>query len=455
MSSNYYSGSSPLVTYPRQESVFNPLTGLWELKPLPVTLYSYPSAKEDLYEVASELSEKNTRDTWNAFEHYKRTNKYAMSPTTNGTWLFLGSPSYYDRIDCIAAHDLYWDTGFGPQVSPTVGLPVLLNWSGEHFIAAPATLNDLVSKSLKAMLPGIKPQLSLVNSLIELKDFKKLPATIKRLRTMVRSLRDLNKKYTLRKILGGSSDAYLQKEFNVMPLLSDIAGFRRALANTSKQVRNLLALEGRQLTRHYYVGLESVYPNKALTPSATYHYPMAKVSSSALVEPGGGLVNKLTGVSKPYRTVMYDKAQFHGEIQYTYYLTQFQRENAKILGLMDALGVNLNPSIIWNAIPWSFVVDWVTNIGRWLDQFKVGNLEPITVIHRYLWSTAVNRTTTIDCEVNLLVPTLPKPLVRTSVCREESYRRDLYPIGLTHITTSGFSLKEFTLAGALGLSRVH
>jgi hypothetical protein len=299
------------------------------------------------------------------------------------------------------------------------------------------------------MLPGIKPQLSLVNSLIELKDFKKLPSTIKRIKSMFKS------NSTLRRIMGATADAYLQKEFNVMPLLSDIAGFRRALINTSKQVKNLLDLEGKRLTRHYYCGLESSYPDKGQTPSSTYGSDV-KLSGTkdgeAATTPSGPCLN---GLFKAYRTVTYEKPQFHGEIQYSYYLTQFQRENAAILGLADALGVNLNPSIIWNAIPWSFVVDWVINVSRWLDQFKVQNLEPITVIHRYMWSTTVKRLTKIDVESNLGIATLPKPLVRASYCYESAYKRDSYPIGLGHITTSGFSLKEFTLAGALRLSRVH
>jgi hypothetical protein len=453
-SGEYFSSASPMTTTPRTKTVWNPLpTGHWEVVPDPKTIYTNAPAKEDLYEVSSSLGLRNTRDSWNPFEHYKRTNWYNMSAPITGTWLLLGSPASYDRVSCVVAHEFYPPNAFGPQALPTSGLPVLLSWSGEHFIAAPATLNELVSRSLKAMLPGIKPQLSLVNSVIELKDFKKLPATVRRVRSMIKALAGYGNK-PLRKILGGSADAYLQKEFNVMPLLSDISGFRKALINTSKQVKNLLDLENKPLTRHFYAGLESVYPNKSLTPAPTTYIPPAEVSSEAPL-PGGGTIGKLSGLVKPYREVTHGESRFHAEIQYSYYLTAFQRENSAILGLADSLGINLNPSIIWNAIPWTFVVDWVINISRWLDGFKVRNLEPVTVIHRYLWSTTVDRITKIDCEINLSCPTLPKPLVRTSVCREQAYRRDLYPIGTSHITTSGFSLKEFTLAGALGLSRVH
>jgi hypothetical protein len=435
--------------YPRQAYVFWP-EGYWHYIPDPRRFhYTPPFEMESLYEVASDLVLKNTRDSWNKFEHYKRTNWFNTDTTTNGTYLLLASAAYYDRIDCVPCCALYEETAFGPRACPTVGLPALLKNDSTGLISSPATLDTLVTQSLRTMLPGIKPQLSLVNSLIELKDFKTLPRTIKRLASMFKS----NK--TLRRIMGGTADAYLQKEFNVMPLLSDIAGIRRALINTSKQIRNLLNLEGKLLTRHYYCGLESLYPNKAQTPSSTYGSTV-KLSGTFIGDPAGLPSGPcLNGVFKAYRTVTYDKAQFHGEIQYSYYLTQFQRENAAILGLADSLGVNLNPAIIWNAIPWSFVVDWVLDVSRWLDQFKVRNLEPVTVIHRYMWSTTVNRLTKIDVESNLGITTLPKPLVRASYCRESAYKRDSYPIGLGHITTSGFSLKEFTLAGALRVSRVH
>jgi hypothetical protein len=359
--------------------------------------------------------------------------------------MYLANASAYDRINIVPGWALCKSSAFGSRSRPFLGLPLLLSATAGEIVSPPPALNSLVSDSLKAMLPGIKPQLSLVNSIIELKDFKKLPATIIRLKSMIK------RSTTLRKILGGSADAYLQKEFNIMPLLSDISGFRRALINTSKQVKNLLDLEGKRLTRHYYRGLESSYPNVALTPNPNiYTYISPSISVDGVYQ-----VNSLNGTFKAYRKVTCDKARFHGEIQYSYYLTQFQRENATILGLADALGVNLNPSIIWNAIPWSFVVDWVIGIGRWLDQFKVRNLEPVTVIHRYLWSIEVKRSTEISVETNLGVATLPKPMVRASKHFESAYRRDLYNVGLSTITSSGFSLKEFTLASALGLSRMH
>ena len=42
---------------------------------------------------------------------------------------------------------------------------------------------------------------------------------------------------------------------------------------------------------------------------------------------------------------------------------------------LDALGFELNPRIVWDAIPFSFVLDWFFDVGGWLQRFKIDTLE--------------------------------------------------------------------------------
>jgi hypothetical protein len=128
-----------------------------------------------------------------------------------------------------------------------------------------------------------------------------------------------------------------------------------------------------------------------------------------------------------------------------------------MLAMLDALGVNLNPAIIWNAIPWSFVVDWVVGVGRWLDQFKSRNLEPVCLIHRYLYSVRIQRSTM--CFSNILPTTLGhSPWGGNYLAAQHTeiaYRRspgmpDLYRA----IETSGLNPKEFSLGSALAYLRL-
>jgi hypothetical protein len=53
--------------------------------------------------------------------------------------------------------------------------------------------------------------------------------------------------------------------------------------------------------------------------------------------------------------------------------------------LLDTLGFELNPRIVWDKIPFSFVVDWFVNVGEWLESFKVDALElPIQILQVFL-----------------------------------------------------------------------
>lgn len=49
--------------------------------------------------------------------------------------------------------------------------------------------------------------------------------------------------------------------------------------------------------------------------------------------------------------------------------------------LLDSLGFELNPKIIWDAIPFTFVIDWFFGVGSWLERFKIDTLElPIVYV---------------------------------------------------------------------------
>jgi hypothetical protein len=54
-------------------------------------------------------------------------------------------------------------------------------------------------------------------------------------------------------------------------------------------------------------------------------------------------------------------------------------------GALDSLGFELNPGIIWDAIPFSFVVDWFVNVGKVANSFKIDTLElPFALVDSYV-----------------------------------------------------------------------
>jgi hypothetical protein len=304
--------------------------------------------------------------------------------------------------------------------------------------------DELRDRAFKALLPGIRPRLSLLNSLYELKDFKTLSHTFRNLAKLPAKGGSLTLRKVLRKAVQNTSDVYLQYMFNIGPLLSDICNIQRSLKQTRSQVNKLLENEGKRTIVRYGHRVESpVYANSSLALMGH------SIGQNYIDRP-----SELIGTGNSYRTVTAD-LQFRAQMEYNYTLPGWQRHNAQLLGLLDSLGVQLNPQIIWNALPWSFVIDWVADVGQWLSQFSNANLKPVTMIHRFCWSLHGRRT--ISCSKDLMIGT---PYARTgipvSTIREEAYiRSPSRPDMVSALTGSGISLTEFSLAAALGGSRLR
>ena len=388
-----------------------------------------------------------SKHNWKPFQHYKcKLEQSTMSPQL---WFpstdLLSDPSgdnaQHEYARCGFDSVYYALSGFGMETGgfPLEGLPefkVTLP-NGDFVPKAPGS-DEMVDRAVRSMMPLIKAELSSVNSVIELKDFVSLPHTI-------RSVVQLGLKAgtrTLRNFLRVGSDLYLQKKFNIDPLLSDVSGIHRALQRTEARINELVARSAklRLLHRAYDVDEFPIADDDVHGPyTMSGFYPIPSI----------------WGANRTYRTVSSLATKFHVEIEYNFHYAQYQRENARMLALLDAMGVNLNPQIIWNAIPWSFVVDWVIGVGQWLDQFKIANMDPVINIQRFLYSVKRSRSVTISRTIGETGRPWVSFLSKVPVARflESSYRRDTGFPAISSITGSGVNLNEFTLGAALVFSR--
>lgn len=142
---------------------------------------------------------------------------------------------------------------------------------------------------------------------------------------------------------------------------------------------------------------------------------------------------------------------FHAEVEYEFSYSDFQTEYAQLLALLDSLGVNFNPAIIWNAIPFSFVIDWVVGVSSWLNRLKVGNMDPAINISRYLWS--IRRKRRIDCQLGTYDSYGFESRSPLPTLTETAYRRTCKMPARGLFTTSGLNSQELRLGGALLILR--
>jgi hypothetical protein len=340
---------------------------------------------------------------------------------------------------------------FGAPGALNAGLePFHVRRADGGFVPPPDDLAELEARAMQVLLPGIKSEMSLINSIIELKDFKSLPKTLSTIKSLPKLFKtkafwrnSKNSQKTLRELLRRGSDYHLSYSFGIAPFLNDIASLVKAVKRTEGRMNDLVNREGKPQRRHF-----------------AYRWDEFDSDDSGLVDESelrnGISLGQIDRYSKR-RVVKPESSVFHAEIEYNYQFTQYQREHARLGSFLDALGLNINPAIIWNAIPWTFVVDWVVNVSSWLDNFKVEHMEPRINIRRYLWS--VLRKRTIVVSVSVTDNTSAGAVADTAgtrhlpAIREVAYRRQVGMPSSSSLSTSGVSLKELTLGASLVFSR--
>jgi hypothetical protein len=355
----------------------------------------------------------------------------------SGVWGTVGQSPYYGSANPSSI--------YGSWNNPTEGLPVLavpyapyVGWQLLPTITL-SQWDDYIASALSAMLPGLKAELSLPNSLFELKDMKTLSRSMQRIQTGLDALKGLfsfrqgvkSTLLSLRSVLRASSDSYLQGNFNIAPLLSDIANLKKAVLGLRKELRELQDRANRPQRRHFKKPLEWYVTSQDSTvfPLSTQSYVYPAITAS--------------------RWVNYPIRMFNATIDYSYSLPSMSEAEFRLFALLDKVGFLWNPAIIWNAIPWSFVVDWVLGVGRYLEQFQTRNIEPIVHITGFTYSGHVRRevTTSLVCGQH------SGPVFRSS---EDAYTRKVglpERLLINSLRTSGLNPKEFSLAAALRFSR--
>jgi len=335
---------------------------------------------------------------------------------------------------------------WGDKDYPSYQVPMLytVDPEGFKFVNDPPNLDECIADSLKAVWPGIKAGLQSINSIYELKDFKTLPKTILAINRGTKALTSLLKRSgrknfgrkPLRAILHGIADGHLTMAFAISPLLSDLQALDAQIRNLRKKIDKLLKEEGKLKSSYFTLDISSQYLNTKVL------YPV-KISAND------------AGINWATRTVS-DTATFNAVLRYSYTLRDLERQSATMRGLLDGFGVNFDPKYVWDAIPWSFVVDWVAGVGQWLsNNFSKQMLEPVVTIQEYSWSIKVDRWTHCSMSMNFTNQHISaREYPRTSI-HERAYKRvPLDQLSLYRpLKTSGISLREFFLSSSLAYTR--
>jgi hypothetical protein len=162
------------------------------------------------------------------------------------------------------------------------------------------------------------------------------------------------------------ANLHLGYKFGWKPFLSDVMRIKDSLDDFRKKVRDLQKNANQPIRRHYSRPLDLAI----LSPLASVLYS-----------------DSVTTVSRETKWVI--KPKYNATVDFVYSMPDMSRLVNQVAGFADSLGFHLNPQIAWNAIPYSFVVDWFFDVGGFLNRLRADNLVvPATVVsfvHSIKW----------------------------------------------------------------------
>lgn len=284
-----------------------------------------------------------------------------------------------------------------------------------------------------------KPTNSVANvatSLMELRadGLPKVPA--------LQALRDKSK---IRKKIGGE---FLNVQFGWLPLISDYKDWNKAVATAGKVVKQYQRDAGKVVRRQYYFPLEKTsetYTADQYDPALRYMYPFWTNIPYEFVD------RNLPTSRLTIETVK--KVWFSGA--FTYYVPTGNDTLSKLvrrgLEAQQVSGAIPTPEQIWNAAPWSWAIDWFSNMGDVISNINDRLIDGLIMRYGYVMEhTIVRHTYSVDPigvydGAEIAVPPI-------SFVVETKQRRKANPFGFG-ITWNGLSPIQIAIAAALGVSR--
>jgi len=217
-----------------------------------------------------------------------------------------------------------------------------LDYSGQtpNWPLAQSWIND----GFRRLQPDLT-EVSVPNFLYELTDITKMYENLRDLKRYVQTTRP-----SRNPLASNVANAHLAVSFGWLPTIGDVSGMVSAVWNFRQKIKDFEKLVGTTIRRSLRV------LDTSTTKSGVY-----------LLNGNNSLQVKWNGTLK--RTI---RTHFVYRPQPILAISEMDKT---LRGLMDSLGFEFNPRIIWDEIPFSFVVDWFFGVGKWLSNFKIDALE--------------------------------------------------------------------------------
>jgi len=239
-------------------------------------------------------------------------------------------------------------------------------------------------------------------------------------------------------------DEYLNVQFGWQPLLGDVHDFLHGVTRLSDIYEQYAKNSGKVVRRRYD------FPSISSEVETTF-IPLAGATMVGNASSKWYYLNQLNYFGKVYRNRRIDiRRWFSGA--FTYYVPPLEdsfvdHSNRAI----ETLGLDLNPETLWEIAPWSWAVDWFSNVGDLIHNANSWSTDGLVLKYGYIMEHSVVRDTYTWSGYSGLLPLGTYPQRVVLEC-ETKLRRRATPFGFG--LSGGLTNRQKAIAAALGLTRV-
>lgn len=307
-----------------------------------------------------------------------------------------------------------------------------------QFLSSDSLVNDRLADSYGATgWNKFRPVHSAAGLGQFLGEFKDVPRT---LRDTALRFRNLYRSWKPKR--GASSRIgkdWLTYQFGWLPFVSDIRDFIKTCNSFDKRLRHLREYNGRWHKRGGVVSSESE-TNVVFDEDGVFTSP---ILPTTFYQNLGGPYEHGT-VTKTCSDLVWFEGSFR------YWIPTLGKFPLPFAEAAIIFGAVPSPELLWELMPWSWLIDWAANVGSVVGNLSDSLLYGTTASYAYIMRTYLEQ---VSSQVDVYLKDVGTVGIARKAERVSKARSEASPFGFG-LTGADFSAWQLSILAALGLSRL-
>jgi hypothetical protein len=256
---------------------------------------------------------------------------------------------------------------------------------------------------------------------------------------------------SLRNSAKSGSGEFLNYQFGWLPLVSDVTDFIGAVTHMDKLLQQYIRDNGQVVRRRFTFPPEITVSEVTV---ASQVWPYLGSNNTSLLNTSGGLPRGDVIRRRQTTINRWFSGAFVYHLPMTFFRDLYTPFASDFQVYRKILGADLTPEVIWELTPWSWAIDWFSNVGdvitnanSWANDglvMKYGYIMEHSIVHdiyTFVGPTNIRGGSTVrPPDINLVV--------------ETKLRRKANPFGFG-LTMGGLSTLQKSILAAVGLTRLR